>query len=116
MDTTSKFQVRIHPLVKKQDLPRLPRELRQDFYEIFVLVLETDPYECNGLPCHTLARELAGWRTMDIDECGVAYRLVYKISDSSPKSMRVDIVSFDIHDPAYDKAKERTRQQRITVR
>lgn len=107
--------MKIHPLVEKKDLPGLPKELQQDFRSLFVPILQIEPHRCQGLPCHKLERELKGWQALEIDECGVAYRLVYRIYDM-PGVMRVDIESFDVHDPAYEKAKERTYKQRISAK
>lgn len=106
MDISRKFLVKIHPLVKKQDLPNLPKDLQEGFNYAIVPTLEIDPYGCNGIPNHDLERELDGWSALEIDEHGEAYRLVYRV-DESPQKMSVEIISFDIHDPAYDKAKER---------
>lgn len=104
--------MRSHPLVKKQDLPNLPEGLREGFDLAIVPALRIDPYGCNGIPSHDLERELTGWRALEIVECGEAYRLVYRVDDS-PQRMVVDIISFDLHDAAYDKAKERRPKEAV---
>ena len=113
VDTQFSFSVRISPQVKNEDLPGLSKELQQDFYEIFLEVLGEDPYTCKGLPSHELTRELTGWCALEIDECGDAYRLVYRINETLKV---VEIVSFDVHDAAYDKAKDRTLAERARSR
>lgn len=106
MDTSIKFYVWVHPKVRKDDLPNLPPKLKDDFDELFLKVLATDPYTRRGLPGHSLERELDGHDTIDIKYLGEAYRIVYRIDDR-PQAMRVDLYSFDRHDSAYDKAKSR---------
>jgi mRNA interferase RelE/StbE len=103
--------VKVHRLVYSQDLPNLPEKLREDFEAIYIKVLKVDPYNRRGLKGHDLNpnRELSGFKTFDIYYLGDSYRIVYKIDDS-PKIMRVDIISFDFHDPAYDKATDRRYQ------
>jgi mRNA interferase RelE/StbE len=104
----SDFFVRIHQQVYKQDIPNLPDQLQDDFESIFKKILKVDPYNRRGLKGHDLdpKRELSGCKTFDINYLGDEYRIVYKINDS-PNVMKVDILSFDFHDPAYDKASNR---------
>jgi mRNA interferase RelE/StbE len=104
----SDFFVRIHQQVYKQDIPNLPDQLQDDFESIFKKILKVDPYNRRGLKGHDLdpKRELSGCKTFDINYLGYEYRIVYKINDS-PNVMKVDILSFDFHDPAYDKASNR---------
>lgn len=112
MDTLSEFFVKVHQQVYKQDIPNLPEQLQQDFERISKKILKVDPYNRRGLKDHDLdpKRELAGCKTFDINYMGDVYRIVYKINDL-PKVMRVDILSFDFHDAAYDKAAGRTYGQ-----
>ncbi|MBD2773845.1 hypothetical protein [Iningainema tapete] len=110
MDTTSKFHIKIHPQVKKQDLPELSQEMQDDFWQVFIPILEIDPYSCCGFSSHDLVRELKGWRALEIERevegYEEVYRLVYQITDTL-KNKSVEIISFGLHDPAYDKAYER---------
>jgi len=110
----SNFHVQNHPLIRKQDLPNLPKELQEDFDEIFLDILNEDPYDRCGFPGHILTRDpLKGWRTFDIiDEHKIAYRLVYRIIDT-PSIKRVEIVSFDSHDSAYSKAEARAPRETV---
>ena len=113
MGITSKFHVQNHPLIRKQDLPRLPKNLQEDFDEIFLEILRRDPYDRQGLPGHVLERPpLKGHRTFDLTVNEIAYRLVYKITDT-PSIKKVDVVSFDAHDSAYSKAEDRTPKEAV---
>jgi hypothetical protein len=107
--------VKTHPLVKNQDLANLPESLRTGFQRAIVPSLSIDPYGCNGIPSHDLERELVGWRALEIEEMGECYRLVYRIVEPLERRC-VEIVSFDAHDPAYDKAKDRTISERARSR
>ena len=110
MAAKSNYLFRKHPKVDAEDLPTLPIELQADFAELYQLILMTDPYRCGGFPNHALKGNLRDYRTLEIDWEGVSYRLVYRIYESlAPK--RVFVVSFDEHDAAYDKAKERSRRK-----
>jgi len=75
-------------------------------------ILSRDPYTRCGFEGHILTREpLKGWRTLDItDDQKIAYRLVYKIIDT-PSIKKVEIISFDSHDPAYSKAETRAPRE-----
>ncbi|MFB2981506.1 type II toxin-antitoxin system RelE/ParE family toxin [Microseira sp. BLCC-F43] len=107
MATKSNYLFQKHPKVDSEDLPALPTELQEDFEQIYKPILMVDPFRCGGFPNHALKGRLKDYRTLEIDWDGVSYRLVYRIYESSaPK--RVFVVSFAEHDPAYDKAKERT--------
>lgn len=66
-----------------------------------------DPCDCGGFPSHFLTGQLTGCRALEIDWTGTSYRLVYRVYES-PAPRRILILSFDEHDPAYDKAKART--------
>lgn len=119
MDTenSSNYYVRRSPLIVKEDFPNLPNVLQED-WEVFQALLEKDPYcpeslledgSCIG--SHDLRRELSGYRTLEIEYLGESYRMVYKITDNLDIK-RVDVYSFDRHDPAYDKAKNRALGRR----
>jgi len=107
----SKYQVQINHLVQIEDLPALPQELQADFKDICESVFTVAPYNCLGLPNHALTGDLLGCRALEIDWDGTAYRLVYRVFES-PAPRRVLVLSFDEHDPAYDKAKARTVRKR----
>lgn len=111
MAIRSKYLFQTHALVMSEDLPSLPSELRTIFLNEYRPILSADPYGCNGLPNHELTGRLKDYRTLDIDWEGVSYRLVYRVYES-PAPKRVFVVSFDEHDAAYDKAKERTGRKR----
>jgi mRNA-degrading endonuclease YafQ of YafQ-DinJ toxin-antitoxin module len=85
----------------------LPTELKEDFRELYKPILMAAPYRCGGFPNHALTGRLKDYRTLEIDWEGISYRLVYRIYES-PTPKRVLVVSFDEHDPAYEKAKQRT--------
>jgi len=110
VDTTSKFHVKIHPKIKNEDLPQLPKQMQDDFWEIFVPILGIDPYRCGGLNSYDLVRDLQGWRALEVEEevegYKEAYRLIYRVTDT-PNNKTVEICSFGLHDPAYDRAFER---------
>ena len=112
MDIRPKFHLRIHPLVRTQDLKNLPEDLRAGFDLAIIPALGIDPYNCEGIPSHDLDRELKGCRALEIEEKEGCYRLVYRI-DESPQKMLVEIISFDIHDAAYDKAKIRLPKEKV---
>ena len=105
MDTSTNYFVKAHSRIQKEDLPNLPEKLQKDF-ETFKKVLAVDPENRRGLDGHDLTRELTGCKTIDVIYLEEHYRLVYKI-DNDPERMRVNILSFDRHDSAYDKAKNR---------
>ena len=119
MASLSKFYVKDHPKIKKDDISCLPETL-QILYQKIKVILATDPKYLNPrndskppFTFHELSRELKGWRAIDsIKYEGVSYRLIYRFDDS-PKIMRVDIASFSTHDDAYDKATERVYRQRF---
>ena len=94
-----------------EDLPALPEELQADFQDICKSVFTVDPHNCLGLPNHTLVGGLVGYRALDIDWGGADYRLVYRIYES-PAPRRVLVLSFDEHDPAYNKAFARSKRHR----
>lgn len=111
-ENSSKFYIKRSPLIVKEDFPNLPTVLQED-WEIFQSLLEENPYspeslvgEGCGIGSHDLKRELSGYRALEIDYLGEAYRIIYKITDNV-NAKRVDVYSFDRHNPAYDKANNR---------
>lgn len=107
MATKSNYLFQKHPQIESEDLPALPTELQEDFRELYKPILMADPYRCGGFPNHALSGRLKDYRTLEIDWEGISYRLVYRVYES-PTPKRVLVVSFDEHDPAYEKAKQRT--------
>jgi hypothetical protein len=105
--TKSNYLFQKHPQIESEDLLTLPTELQEDFRELYKPILITDPYRCGGFPNHALSGRLKDYRTLEIDWEGISYRLVYRVYES-PTPKRVLVVSFDEHDPAYEKAKQRT--------
>nr|WP_232225077.1 hypothetical protein [Dactylococcopsis salina] len=65
--------------------------------------MKADPYRCGGFPNHALKGKLRGYRALEIDGEGVAYRLVYRVYEQ-PSPRRVLVISFAEPDPAYEKA------------
>lgn len=106
MDTSINFEVRLHHRLRREDFPNLPDELQKRFDTLFLRVLAVDPYNRRGFSGHSLDRELSGFDTIDVKHLGEAYRVVYRIDDD-PEVMRVTVYSFDRHDPAYEKARNR---------
>lgn len=94
--------MQLHQGVRQQDLTELPGLLQGDLSR-YQQVLSLDPYETRRVPNHSLKGELAGYRALEIDWNGVAYRLVYRIYDA-PAPRRVLVLSFAEHDPAYERA------------
>nr|WP_275974048.1 hypothetical protein [Argonema galeatum] len=95
-------------MVYSQDLLELPEELQEEF-PLYQQLLTTNPQKPSRVPSHNLKGDLTGYRALDIEWEGNpnAYRLVYRINEK-PAPKRVLIVSFAEHNPAYDRAKERT--------
>lgn len=106
MATRSRYSIQVHPLVNSRDLQELPEQLQEDFLN-YQLALAREPYQPRGVPSHDLTGRLKDYRTLEIDWEGISYRLVYRVYES-PTPKRVFVVSFDEHDPAYEKAKQRT--------
>jgi mRNA interferase RelE/StbE len=102
----SKYLFQKHPKVDSEDFLRVPLELREDFGELYQPILSAEPYDCKGFPHHSLQGKLKDCRTLEIDWNGITYRLVYQIYES-PAPKRVFVISFDEHNPAYEKAKAR---------
>jgi mRNA interferase RelE/StbE len=106
VDTSINFFVWVHPKIRKEDFQNLPDDLQKHFDSIFLRVLAVDPYSRRGLRGHLLKRELDGYQTIDIGHLGVEYRIIYHINDS-PEIMKVSVYTFERHDPAYERAKQR---------
>jgi hypothetical protein len=104
--TKSNYLFQKHPKIESEDLPALPTELQEDFRELYQPILMTEPCRCGAFPNHALTGKLKDYRTLE-DWEGISYRLVYRVYES-PTPKRVLVVSFDEHDPAYEKAKQRT--------
>lgn len=104
----AKYLFQVHPQVAAQDLPNLPVELRELFLGSIRQQLVTNPAVSSKFQTHTLSGKLASYRAVEIEWQGNpnAYRLVYRVYDK-PAPRRVLVLSFDEHDAAYDKAKER---------
>ncbi|MEA5536024.1 hypothetical protein [Crocosphaera sp. XPORK-15E] len=100
-----RYLIKVHKLINSQDLPQLPRELREDFVN-YQRILALDPYQTSTIPNHTLSGKLTNCRALEIEWNGIAYRLVYRIYQS-PAPKRVFILSFAEHDPAYTNAQQR---------
>jgi mRNA interferase RelE/StbE len=102
----AKYFLQVHPLVVSEDLPNLPIILQSDFVNLFKPILQSCPDTGGILSCHKLKGNLRGYHALEILFDDTEYRLVYRIFEK-PAPKRVRVISFDIHDPAYDKAKER---------
>jgi mRNA-degrading endonuclease YafQ of YafQ-DinJ toxin-antitoxin module len=88
--------------VTREDALDLPALLREDLPR-YQQILALDPYKTRKVPSHRLKGELTGYRALEINWNGVAYRLVYRIYDT-PSPRRVLVLSFAEHDPAYERA------------
>ncbi|MBR8834417.1 MAG: hypothetical protein DSM106950_10380 [Stigonema ocellatum SAG 48.90 = DSM 106950] len=121
MDLRPNFLVRSHPCIETQDLPQVCKILK-DKFKSCLKILSIDPYncyleknvdQCIKLPSHDLERELKGYRAIEIidrvEGYEEHYRIVYKIVDTG-KDKIVSIISFGIHDYAYDIARSRVNQ------
>jgi mRNA-degrading endonuclease RelE of RelBE toxin-antitoxin system len=116
------YDVQPHPLLLSQDLNSevLPPSLVEDFLELYKADLERNPYPGSSrIRKHYLANPpLQGYYAVDItwqeewegERFRLEYRIVYWIDDVNRK---VVVISFDRHDVAYDKAKQRTRGGRL---
>ncbi len=98
MDT---FFVKTNAKVYTQDLKDIPHLV--SLFEDICLILAKDPYNLEGLFLwHYLTSTLEGYRSIELDisytEC---YRLVYRIL---PLIYRVEVISFNYHDQAYNYA------------
>lgn len=106
MAIRAKYLLQVHPLVLSEDLPDLPTILKSDFDKLFKPILQSSPDTGGILNCHKLKGKLRGYHALEITCEDDEYRLVYRILNK-PAPKRVRIISFDIHDPAYEKAKQR---------
>jgi Txe/YoeB family toxin of Txe-Axe toxin-antitoxin module len=102
----AKYFLQVHPLVLSEDLPNLPTVLQADFEGLFKPILQSSPETGGILSCHKLKGDLRGYHALGILYDEAEYRLVYRIYEK-PTPKRVRAISFDIHDPAYEKAKQR---------
>ena len=102
----AKYLLQVHPLVFSEDLPTLPKELQSDFERLFKPILQISPNNGGILSCHKLKGRLKGYHSLEINYNNQGYRLVYRIYDK-PIPKRVKVISFDVHDPAYEKAQQR---------
>lgn len=73
MGTKSKYLVQIANLVRIEDLLNLPQVLQEDFRDICETVLSQDPYNCLGLPHHSLKGRLKDYRALEIEFNLVTY-------------------------------------------
>lgn len=116
------FHIKRHPHLYR-DLQDVSEELREKFEKLYTKILSIDPYNCyleiNADKCiqldnHKLdsQRELTGYRAIDIiytiEAYREHYRIIYKIINTDNQKC-VEIVSFGLHDYAYDIARQRVR-------
>ena len=106
MAIRTKYLLQVHPLVLSEYLPNLLTILQSDFEGLFKPVLQSSPETGGVLSCHKLKGDLRGYHALEIIYDEEEYRLVYRIYEK-PAPKRVRVISFDIHDPAYEKAKQR---------
>lgn len=104
MAIRAKYLLQVHPLVISEDLPILPMILRIDFEGLFKPILQSSPDSGGILSCHKLRGNLRDYHALEILFDDAEYRLVYRIFEK-PTPKRVRVISFDFHDPAYEKAK-----------
>ncbi|MEB3173775.1 MAG: hypothetical protein VKN60_01080 [Cyanobacteriota bacterium] len=104
---TKRYQVQRHRQLNREDLGELPIQL-QDNLTQYEKVLALDPIQTKGIPNHSLAGQLRGYRALEIDWGQISYRLVYRIYEK-PAPRRVLILSFAEHDAAYEKATQRKK-------
>jgi len=102
----AKYLLQVRPLVLSEDLPNLPTILKTDFEGLFKPIFQSNPDTGGILSFHKLKGDLRGYHALEIRFDEMEYRLVYRIHDK-PAPKRVKVISFDIHDPAYEKAKQR---------
>ena len=102
----SKYLLKTHSLIASQDLPILPASFQQALVDICQAVLTVDPYNCLGLPNHSLKGKLKHYRAIELDWEGECYRLVYRIYET-PSPKRVLVLSIGEHDAAYERAQDR---------
>jgi mRNA interferase RelE/StbE len=100
--TKIRYRVQLHQGVTQQDILDLPLSLQEELSR-YQQVLSLDPDKSRAVTNHRLRGELKGYRALEIDWNGIAYRLVYRIYDS-PIPRRAVVLSFAEHDPAYERA------------
>ena len=106
MATGAKYLIQVHPLVIDVDLLELPEDLQDDFQELIKPSLQVSPSTGGAFDWHKLRGDLQGHHALEIFYGGDAYRLVYRIYEK-PAPKRVKVLSFSLHDPAYEKAIQR---------
>ena len=106
MAIRAKYFLQVHPFILSEDLSNLPTVLQADFESLFKPILQSSPETGGILNCHKLKGDLCGYHALEIPYDEAEYRLVYRIYEK-PVPKRVRMISFDIHDPAYEKAKQR---------
>ena len=112
-----KYHLHPHPKVIEEDLPKLPPELRNLYFEDIKEALRKKPSVPKGFGHHPLNGELKGYLALEVewDNNPNAYRLVYKIVNS-PSPRHVKVISFAEHNPAYEAATERLEQSRSQLK
>ncbi len=101
MDT---YFVKANSKVLKQDLKDIPH--LSELYEGILDILRNDPFDLEGVfSWHYLTGTLEGYRAIEIgDTYTECYRLIYRIL---PLISRVEVISFNYHDQAYNYAIQR---------
>ena len=103
MAMRAKYLLQVHPLVLSEDLPTI---LKTEVEGLFKPIFQSNPDTGGILSCHKLKGDLRGYHALEIRFDEMEYRLVYRIYDK-PAPKRLKVISFDIHDPAYEKARQR---------
>jgi len=99
------YLLKIKPVVFREDLPLLPLSI-QDIFADLCEVLKRDPINCDGLHSEAKQGQLRGYRSLALEDNGIAYRLIYRVYDK-PAPRRMEVIAFGEHDLAYGKAQER---------
>lgn len=100
--TENNYRVRLHSEVTQIDVPELPLGLQQDLAR-YQQALALGERKLCRIPNHALRGQLRGYRALEIDWEGTAYRLVYRVYEA-PTPRRVVVLSFAEHDRAYERA------------
>ncbi|MBJ7899140.1 MAG: hypothetical protein GC158_04255 [Cyanobacteria bacterium RI_101] len=106
---TKRYQVQRHRQLNPEDLGELPTQLRDNLTQ-YEQVLALELIQTKGIPSHSLAGQLQGYRALEIDWGQISYRLVYRVY-KKPAPRRVLILSFAEHDAAYEKATQRKQKK-----